>query len=162
MRFTEQTLKTIVVLSDTHGNRQPFETLDRVLAECDYIFHLGDTSADGNILKNRYPKNTYVLNGNCDMFEIGEREVCVQVEGVKIFACHGDRYGVKTRTDLLTYRAEELGCKLALFGHTHEAAELCEGGVTLVNPGALTRYGRQSYAYIVINGDKIVSKIVEL
>ncbi len=151
-----------MVLSDTHGNRQPFEKLERVLSECDYIFHLGDTSSDGNILKNRYPKNTYVLNGNCDMYEIGEREVCVQVEGVKIFACHGDRYGVKYGLDRLAYRAAELGCTLALFGHTHEATEQSVGGITLINPGTLSRYARQTYAYIVINGDNIVGKIVDV
>lgn len=155
-------MKTIVALSDTHGNREPFYKLDRVLAESDYIFHLGDTSADGAHLKKMFPKKTYVLNGNCDILDVGENEVCVQVEGVKIFACHGDKYGVRTRTDLLAYRAEELGCRLVLFGHTHDPAELCEGGITLINPGSLTRYGQNTYAYIVINGDKIISKIVNL
>ena len=40
-------MKTVTVLSDTHGNRRAMEKLDTVLAESDYIIHLGDTSGDG-------------------------------------------------------------------------------------------------------------------
>lgn len=40
-------MKTLTVLSDTHGNRSLFEKLDVIFSESDFIVHLGDTSSDG-------------------------------------------------------------------------------------------------------------------
>ncbi len=155
-------MKTIVAISDTHGNRAAYREIAGVLAECDYIFHLGDTSSDGNALKAEYPGKTRVLNGNCDIASVGENEICERIEGVNVFACHGDRYSVKRTLGKLVRRAEELGCGLALYGHTHAAAEDSINGVLAVNPGTLSRYSEKSYAYIVINGEKVVSKIVRI
>ena len=155
-------MKKIVVLSDTHGYRKTFDELDGIFAESDIIIHLGDTSADGSIIRSKYPNKTHLLNGNCDPLPIGEDEEILEVEGVKIFACHGHRYSVKCTLTRLAKRAEELGCKIALYGHTHRAREDEIDGVTLINPGACTRYFTRSYLYLVINGDKIVSKCVTL
>lgn len=153
-------MKTAVVISDTHGNKSAFEKLKTVLDESDYIIHLGDTSGDGSALKKLYPNKTYLLNGNCDLYDFGDDELVLQIEDVKIFACHGDRYGVKRGYERLAERAAELGCHVALFGHTHCAAEETIGAVTLFNPGTLSRYAHKSYLYLVINGGKAVGKTV--
>lgn len=150
----------IVVISDSHGNRQDIDGLMPVLSEADLIIHLGDTSGDGGYIRSRFPQKTKVLNGNCDFMKLGEDEITLDIEGVKIFACHGHRYSVKTTLARLAQRAEELGCNIALYGHTHEAAERETGGIKAINPGALPRYGRKSYAYIVIHNGKAVTKIV--
>lgn len=152
-------MKKITVLSDTHGNRTAMDRLGRVLEESDMVIHLGDTSGDGNYLK-KYNKNLYVLNGNCDVFPSGENELVIPVEGLKIFACHGHRYSVKSTLQKLAARAEELGCGIALYGHTHRAAEENVGGVTAINPGTMNRYSRNSYCYLVVNGGNAVCKIV--
>ena len=60
-------MKTAVVLSDTHGYRQGIDELNGILAESDYIIHLGDTSSDGSYIRSRYPEKTILLNGNCDL-----------------------------------------------------------------------------------------------
>lgn len=155
-------MKTIVILSDTHGNRSAMDQLERIFAESDYIIHLGDTSADGNALRKKYPAKTYVVNGNCDPVKLGEDELMIDIENVKIFACHGHMYGVKRGIDNLVTRAEELGAQVALYGHTHKPIEETEGGVTVFNPGTLSRYSRNTYLYLVVNGDKFTGKIVEL
>lgn len=155
-------MKTIVVVSDSHGNRSVFDKLDGVFAESDMIIHLGDTSSDGGIIRKKYPDKTYLLNGNCDPFPLGEKELVLTVENVKIFACHGHIYGVKQGYDKLAYRAEELGCKVALFGHTHEATETSVGETLLFNPGTLSRYSRNTYLYLIVVGDKVTGKIVQL
>lgn len=155
-------MKTIVVLSDTHGYKKSLEELDAIFAESDIIIHLGDTSTDGNLIKSKYPDKTYVINGNCDLYPLGKDEMVIEVEKVKIFACHGHRYGVKTTLTRLAERAKELSCKLALYGHSHKMREDEIDGVLLINPGAGTRYCQRSYAYVVINEDKIVSKCVAL
>ena len=153
-------MKTIVVLSDTHGNRRDIEGLFPIMDESDMIIHLGDTSQDGNYIKNRFPDKTYLINGNCDLVGLGENEMVIEIEKVKVFACHGHRYSVKQTTAKLVERAKELGCALALYGHSHRADEREIDGVLTVNPGTMSRYSKKSYCYLVINGEKAVATVV--
>ncbi|MCD8201171.1 MAG: metallophosphoesterase [Clostridia bacterium] len=156
-------MKTITVVSDSHGNRAIFERLATQFSESDYIFHLGDTSADGKILEGRYPGKTYILNGNCDgTFPQGEDEMTLQIEGVTIFMCHGHKYGAKSGLTKIYARAKEVGATLALYGHTHKALETELDGVTILNPGTLSRYSYNSYAYVIVSGDKFTCKIVDV
>lgn len=152
-------MTTITVLSDTHGNRAAIDAISGVLEESDIVIHLGDTSQDGNYIK-KYNKNTYILNGNCDFLPCGEKEITLAVEGVKIFACHGHLYSVKSSSSRLAKRAKELNCGVALYGHTHKACEEETDGVLTLNPGTMSRYSRKSYLYLVVNGEKAVAKIV--
>lgn len=153
-------MKTLIAVSDTHGNRSFYDTVGTVLAESDYIVHLGDTSADGREILKSYPDKTTVINGNCDPFKLGENEKVLEIEGVRILACHGHRYSVKQTLLRLAARAKDLNCRVALYGHTHEARENIIDGVTLLNPGTGSRYSEKSYLYLVINGGKFVHKIV--
>ena len=156
-------MKSIVVISDTHGNRAEVEKLYPVFAECDYIIHLGDTSGDGSKVRADFPGKVYLLNGNCDIPRLGEDELTLEVEGVRIFACHGDRYGVKHSLSRLAKKAADEGAGIALYGHTHEAREDSEGGVTLFNPGTLSRYTfTRSYLYLAVYDGKFTGKIVTL
>ena len=155
-------MKKITVVSDTHGNAAAIRKLFPVFAESDFIIHLGDTSSDGQIIRREFPEKTYLLNGNCDLSKLGEDEIILQVEGVKIFACHGDKYGVKRGYDRIAYKAEQEGCKVALFGHTHAPIERKLGEVTLFNPGTMRRYTSPTYLYLVVTGDKAVGKICTL
>lgn len=155
-------MKTIVVISDTHGYRRGLEELMPVFAENDMIIHLGDTSGDGAYIKKLFPGKTVVINGNCDMPALGDDEAVLTVEGVKIFACHGHRYSVKSTLARLASKAKDEGCNIALYGHTHSAREDVIDGVTLLNPGNGTRYGARSYLYIVVNGQKFTYKTVPL
>ncbi|MGN1104623.1 MAG: YfcE family phosphodiesterase [Candidatus Coproplasma sp.] len=155
-------MKKIVVISDTHGNRSATDKLYPLFNECDFVIHLGDTSSDGQLIRKAFGNKVYLLNGNCDFVKLGQYEIVLDVEGVKIFACHGDRYGVKSGYDRLAYKAEELGCSVALFGHTHCATECRIGNVDLFNPGTLSRYSQNSYLYLVIGNGRAVGKIVKL
>ncbi len=154
-------MKTVVVLSDTHGNRRAIDKLSQILRECDYIIHLGDTSNDGAYIRGNYGNKTYLINGNCDPVKLGENELTLEIEGVKIFATHGHLYGAKGGNAKLAARAKELGCGVALYGHTHRAREDEVDGITVINPGCMTRYAQGSYCYLVLNDGKAVAKIVE-
>ena len=155
-------MKTLVVISDTHRNLAPLDKIATVLSECDYIVHLGDMASDAKDLMRAYPEKTYVVAGNNDFFG-GQSEFVLDVEGRRIFACHGHRYGGKSGTDRLVRAAKGKLCDVALFGHTHEAFAGEKEGVLLINPGCMTRYSpRQTYCYLVINGNKAVPTIVEI
>ena len=105
-------MKSVIVLSDSHGNRTAIDKLFPLLSECDYIIHLGDTSSDGQYIKKAFGEKVYLINGNCDFMKLGQDEITLEIEGVKIFACHGDRYGVKRSSDILigqpNFKSEEL------------------------------------------------------
>ena len=155
-------MKTFVIISDTHRNTKPLDKIATVLAECDYIIHLGDMAGDARELMRAYPEKTYVLAGNNDFFG-GESELVLDAEGRRIFACHGHRYGVKSGTERLVAAAKERLCDIALYGHTHEAEVREENGVLLINPGCMTAYApHKSYFYLVVNGKKAVPTIVNL
>ncbi|MDE6667699.1 MAG: metallophosphoesterase [Clostridia bacterium] len=153
-------MKTAVVISDSHGNIPKINTLYGIFKECDYIIHLGDTSGDGARIKKEFGDKTILVNGNCDPVKLGDDEVFLDIEGVKIFATHGHLYSAKTTLNRLYMRGNEGNCKLVLYGHTHRAREDEIDGITLINPGNLSRYSQNSYCYLVINGDKFTSKIV--
>jgi len=81
---------------------------------------------------------------------------------VKILCCHGHKYGVKSTLTRLAAHAKELGCDVALYGHTHRANSEIVDGVLCLNPGSLGSYSDPSYLYLVVHGDKITDTIVKL
>lgn len=156
-------MKTLVILSDTHRNLQPLEKIATVLAESDYIIHLGDMASDANDLLRAYPKKTFIVSGNNDFFGGLPNELVLDVEGRRLFACHGHRYGVKSGTERLAEAAKEHGCDIALYGHTHAADVHEEKGILLINPGCMTRYSpEKSYCYLLIEKQKAVATIVNI
>ena len=155
-------MKTIVVLSDTHGSKTGVTDLLPIIRENNYVLHLGDGVSEFGVLLGANPKGFYFCAGNCDEWSDCPQEGVLEVEGVKIFYCHGLRYGVKTCLDTLANRARSLGCKVALYGHTHNARIDEVNDVLLVCPGALRAPKNKggSYAYVVVSGEKVTASIV--
>ena len=155
-------MKTLIVISDTHGNKKGVEKLKPLFFENDYAVHLGDGFSDFKEIFNEVPEKCYFCKGNCDFFAALPEEGILEIERVRILYCHGHRYGVKGTLASLAKRAKELDCTVALYGHTHLPAIKELGGVTLVNPGSLRFCVGEggSYAYLVIHGDKVTSVLV--
>lgn len=154
-------MKTMMVLSDSHGRRRVIEKLSPLFAENDYIVHLGDGASDMREVTEQYPEKVYAVKGNCD-FSRGINELVLEAEGVRFLLCHGHAYGVKTDLSRLVAHAKSLGCAVALYGHTHRAAIEEMDGVTCINPGSAGAYSDPSYCYLVVQGEKVVPKIVQL
>lgn len=155
-------MKTLVVISDTHGNAKGVSELMPLIAENDYVIHLGDGAADMREARGLYPEKVYACVGNCDYFSPLPEDGELEVERVKIYFCHGHRYGVKSDLHSLALEAKRRGADIALYGHTHLPLISETEGVTLINPGSL-RYGvgkGGSYCYLVINKDKFTPVIV--
>ena len=155
-------MKKLIVISDSHGNAKGVSSLLSLVAENDYVIHLGDGVGDIRTLRDYYPDKTYFCAGNCDFLSQYPTQGILEVEGVRILYCHGHQYGVKQDLLSLALAAKSRDCALALYGHTHEANITQLEGVTLVNPGTL-RYevGKGgSYAYIVVHKEKITPVIV--
>lgn len=152
-------MKKIIIVSDTHGNYRAIDRLLPIMLESDYVFHLGDH--DGDIMRyyGKLKDKLYSVKGNCDG---GGEDLILQIEDLKVMLTHGDRYRVKSSNMSLLYRAQELGVNVVFYGHTHCASIDTIQGVTLINPGCMTKFQPKSYCYAVVHKDKITAKIVDV
>ena len=151
------------VFSDTHHNTAPMlEALRR--CRPDLIIHLGDHDRDTLCIEEEFPDiPLYRVCGNCDFAPIAPLADIVPLGPVKALICHGHSYGVDWGLDRLAYAAEERGCSLALFGHTHHAEQQQLGGVQLVNPGTAGKGRRLTWALVeVLDNGGIAVSINEL
>ncbi len=155
-------MKKLLLLSDTHGNRKGVEELFPLFEENDYIIHLGDGASDMREVALRYPDKLYQCAGNCDLFSPQPQEGVLEIEHLKIFYCHGHKYGVKRELTALAQEAKARGCDIALYGHTHTPLISTMDGVTLINPGSL-RFSVNTggtYCYLVIHKKDATPTIV--
>ena len=148
------------VFSDTHRNTVPMlEAVRR--CRPDLIIHLGDHDRDTLCLEEAFPDiPLYRVSGNCDFAPIAPLVDIVPLGPVKALICHGHSYAVDWGgLDSLAYAAEERGCRIAMYGHTHWPEQTQLGGVLLLNPGTAGRGSRLTWALVEVldNGAVAVS-----
>lgn len=129
----------LLVLSDTHGDRQ---TARRFLTRLrpDGVIHLGDYLEDGEVLRLENPEVPFWwVPGNCDV-GFGPRTVpdirVEEIGGVQVLMTHGHRHRVKSGTQLLLQDGKRQEAQLVLYGHTHIPDCFCDSdGMWVMNPG---------------------------
>ena len=154
----------ICVFSDSHGGPEYMITaIGR--EEPRLCFFLGDGVRDLVAVESFFPDlPVYAVRGNCDLHSALSPALVCTVGGVGIFATHGHLYNVKHETvpRTLTRAAKEAGAQAALFGHTH--CPYCEerDGILLLNPGAIGRTTRPSYAVLEIENGRCRAELKTL
>ena len=98
-------MKKLIIISDTHGNGKGVEELLPLIAENDYLIHLGDGFMDIREINRMYPEKVYYCAGNCDFFSSLPLDGELEIEGVKIYYCHGHKHGVKSDLHALALEA---------------------------------------------------------
>lgn len=142
----------LIVVSDSHGSREPIERLYRQYPN-DGVIHLGDHISDAQWMRERTQGHpVYAVKGNCDPFEEGQEELILELDGKKILICHGHRYGVKSGLGQLLAAAKAKGVDGVFFGHTHQPLMERREGLLVLNPGSL-KMG--DYAIIEIEAGKL-------
>ena len=148
------------VFSDTHTN---IALCLEAVRRCrpDALIHLGDHDRDARAIAQEFPEiPMYSVCGNCDLAPTSPVSDTVQLGPVKAFITHGHLYNVDyDRVDSLVYAAQEQGCRLAMFGHTHRPLYQEVGGVTVLNPGTAGKGPKLTWALVEIfdNGGIICS-----
>lgn len=154
----------IGILSDTHDQIERTAEAVRLLktAGAEVLFHCGDLTRP-SMVPIVAVTNTYFVFGNNDFTladqirtEIEEIEGAVSLEwgghvslaGKTIAMTHGHRNSEVRR--LMALQPDYF-----LFGHSHIAEDVREGGVRRINPGALHRAGRFSVALLDLSNDQL-------
>lgn len=143
------------VISDTHGHLELTERAVQFMSDrgVEQVIHCGDVGGAA-IVQLFHSFSTHFVAGNCDSAmtlqlavegaghqfhgRLGELEL----KGRKIAFLHGDSHLAMMR--LLT----EGNCDLIAHGHTHQAQCQVDGETLILNPGALTRCQKPSFAVV--------------
>ena len=153
----------IAVFSDSHGDTA---NMCRAIEayKPDHILHLGDGAKDAAAVAARYPGIPLQnVAGNCDLMPAGVPDsLLIELGGVRIFAAHGHRHGVRMSLDGFLNSVHCSGAKLGLFGHTHEALRRDFGSIQLFNPGSCGQGVRPTYGQLLIENGEAFCKIVEI
>ena len=156
-------MKKYIICSDIHGRIERFEKAFTKNSDADCLLVAGDLQLDSYeitdfVYKRANKKcDVYMVQGNCDAYEpsAGLLPVDLIIEGQcghKILLTHGHKY--RARTDLMSYKAEENGCDIVVFGHIHRFVNEKAGDILFVNPGALNA---GDYAVLTIDDEGKIS-----
>lgn len=153
----------IAVFSDSHGDTANMYRAIEVYKP-DHILHLGDGVRDATAVAACYPDIPLQnVAGNCDWMPAGVPDsLLIELGGVRIFAAHGHRHGVKMGLDSFLNSVHFSGAKLGLFGHTHMAMRRDFGSIQLFNPGSCGYASRPTYGQVVIENGEVFCKIVQI
>lgn len=159
-----------LIFSDAHGRASRMErVLQAQPTAPSAVFFLGDGLRDSHFPV--FERQTlYAVKGNCDgglfggLLPYGE-ECVVSLEGHRILAVHGHRFGVKSGLGGLISYAASIEADIVLFGHTHTPLEqvLPAGTVVggkalaypmhLFNPGSLAE---GSFGTLLVRGESVL------
>ena len=156
----------ILVFSDSHGKSVNIQKALEMHSDARYLLHLGDGVADLDDIDLGDIK-TYAVNGNFeDSFFYTKNGLpfqCIDIEGKRIFMCHGHRQKVSYGLQNLCYNALENEADIALYGHTHVKYDKYipfeQKGLHVFNPGSISlpKEGT-AHGYIVIDNGEVEFK----
>lgn len=163
---------SILLLSDTHGVVDAVRwILSTFSGECQACLFAGDGAQDmitvvreAAVGKITIPPVIIMAQGNCDsqlyspVFPDGDTSkpfglpVYQQkmIAGQQILLTHGHLHHVELDGRKLSMTAENLGCTIAVYGHTHIQSIENFGSVTTINPGSPLRPRGKSYGGFAI------------
>ena len=128
----------IAVISDSHGNKSSISKIKKKISSAQVLLFLGDGENDLKEITEGFNGEVYAVRGNCDFKGIYPEERVIEIQGKKIFMCHGHRYGVKYGYNSIFYRGKEVGADIVLFGHSHLPIIDEHDGLILMNPGSIS------------------------
>ncbi len=154
----------ILVFSDTHGKiKEAKEIIKKHSSSIDMVIHLGDYLKDGAALSKEADLPCECVGGNMDEPLLPEDLYrTIETPYGKALLTHGHMDSVKSNSMSLLYRAQEVGAKIAFFGHTHSHFFEEVDGIYLINPGSLTRprlSTKGTYLVIDISKERVIQTV---
>ena len=156
-------MKRILIFSDSHGDTDRcIDIINKFENRLDAIIHAGDCVRDAEDISFIFPDiPIYYVRGNNDFLTTAPGDVIMDIGGVRIFVTHGHDYRVKyeLKYSTLAAKAESVGAKLCVFGHTHISYTDFKGEMTILNPGSIRFDG--TYAIAEIENGKVKTTILD-
>ncbi len=129
----------VLLVSDSHGED---DLMLSVIAKekPDAICHMGDGGGSYMKICRAAGVPVYMVSGNCDFRTDLPGILVVNLEGHKILITHGHLFSAfSDYYDDLCDAAKVEGCEMVFFGHIHMPVLEEKDGITIVNPGSITR-----------------------
>ena len=118
----------IVVVSDSHGNREILDRIVQMNPKVDVFLHAGDSEL------SRFEIAPYIsVKGNCDYEDCFPLYLNIKTPYGKLYICHGNRLATLTKEKM-----DEMGVKIFVFGHTHMKMAEKIDDCYIFNPGSTT------------------------
>lgn len=145
----------IVVMSDSHGQREPLRFIRNTYSDADLIIHCGDIC-----LPKEFAEGFIQVAGNCDDPSRYPMAELIQLEGHRILITHGHAFfsGRNVNYDALARFAKRNECDVLFFGHSHIYCDMIHEGVHLLNPGSISSNRDMtppSYMLVTIAKEKV-------
>lgn len=146
----------ILIVSDTHGNNTNLrKAIANMGKSLDLMVHLGDFMCHPDVIRELVECPVEMVRGNCDSLLSEKASRFIDIAGHKAFITHGHTYGGNWGIDTMKGIARENGAGIVMFGHTHEPLLDKTPGMTVINPGSLSRPrqegGRPTYMVMTVN-----------
>ena len=144
----------IILVSDSHGNRDGLEKLIE-FEEFDYLFFLGDGLSDLGLYDNM--ENIIAVSGNCDFFSVVPNERLMTIGDYRVFVTHGNKYSVKSGLSNIRELAEKESVDFVFFGHTHKPTIEKINDIYYINPGSFHKnsFGESVYMEVIVSKDGV-------
>lgn len=153
----------ILIVSDTHRKDDNLQYVIEKEAPFDKLIHLGDIEGSEYVIQQWVPEESELLMviGNNDFFSDLDKEKEIVIGPHRILLTHGHYYNVTLGVEGLRKEAEERGCDIAMYGHTHRPYLDTKDGITVLNPGSLS-YPRQegrkpTYMIMTVEADDTIT-----
>ena len=153
----------LTVFSDSHGRPGGMRRAVERFRPAQVVF-LGDGARDAEEVSDMFPDIPFlILRGNCDWNDALHQESALfELGGVRIFAAHGHRHGVKTGLEAFANSVHCAGARLGLYGHTHLARVHDMGEFRLMNPGSVGDRVSPTFGLVRIENGDIDCQILEI
>lgn len=153
----------LAVFSDSHGRPGGMRRAIERYRPAQAVF-LGDGARDAEAVAGEFPDIPFlILRGNCDWSDtLHQDSALFELGGVRVFAAHGHRHGVKMGLEAFANSVHYAGARLGLYGHTHLARIHDMEGLKLLNPGSVGDRFSPTYALITIENGDLDCRIVEI
>ena len=147
--------QTIIVMSDSHGDRAIVEDIkNHYLGKVDAIFHNGDSE-----LKSDDPvwDGIQVVGGTMDFYGGYPERLVTDLNGLRVVQAHGHLFHINFSFQKLDLWAQEENADICLYGHLHIPDAWMEGRTLFLNPGSISQprglVTERLYAKIEIEND---------
>lgn len=125
----------LVVVSDSHGLKQPLAYLRNTYPDADCMIHCGDIC-----LPKEFAKGFIVVAGNCDNPSWYPNGDIIELEGHRILIMHGHVVFSSSHPNIeaVARVAKRNDCDIAFFGHSHIYCDEIIDGIHVMNPGSIS------------------------